>query len=149
MSTVFDDESAARLRRTIMQLARSMNRSAFDADLTPTQASVLGVIVYAGPVPLSRVAEVEGLSASMLSRVVGKLDELGLVTRATDDDDQRAVIASPTEAGRERSEKLREARTTELLAVIAELPEGEDRALLAALPALESFAQAVRAHVVR
>ena len=43
-----DDEDVIRLRRTIARLARHFNASSTGEGLTPSQASVLGLIVGAG-----------------------------------------------------------------------------------------------------
>jgi hypothetical protein len=80
MESWFDDETSARLRRVIMRLARLLNDSASAEGLTPTQASVLAVAAH-GPGGLAKVAEVEGINPTMLSRVVTKLDGDGLIRR--------------------------------------------------------------------
>ncbi|MBI5106634.1 MAG: MarR family transcriptional regulator [Solirubrobacterales bacterium] len=57
-----------------------------------------------------RMAELSGvlhLSQSALSRVVGRLEKDGLVTRAICSDDRRGIFAALTDAGRERYEQAR------------------------------------------
>jgi DNA-binding MarR family transcriptional regulator len=139
----FDADAVARLRRTIGRLARAMNQSASSEDLTPTQASVLAVVVSRDQVRLAALARIEGLNPTMLSRVVGKLDGLGLIERTADADDQRAVVVRATAAGREKNQRIRERRTGELLAVIRRLPADTAAALLAALPAFEELTDAI------
>ncbi|HEY0814601.1 MAG TPA: MarR family winged helix-turn-helix transcriptional regulator [Pseudonocardia sp.] len=140
----FDGDSAARLRRTIGRLARAMNQSASSEELTPTQASVLAVVAARDRIRLSALAQIEGLNPTMLSRVVGKLDELGLIERTVDERDQRGVVACATPAGRAKSQRIRELRTSELLRVIELLPASTSATLLAALPAFEELTDAVR-----
>jgi DNA-binding MarR family transcriptional regulator len=144
VAPLFDADAVARLRRTIGRLARAMNQSAASEDLTPTQASVLAVVAAGDSVRLSRLARIEGLNPTMLSRVVGKLDALGLLERAADEDDQRAVVVRATAAGRETNERIRARRTGELLDVIAHLPAATSATLLAALPAFEELTDAIR-----
>jgi DNA-binding MarR family transcriptional regulator len=140
----FDADAVARLRRTISRLARAMNQFAASEDLTPTQASVLAVVAARDGIRASTLAAVEGLNPTMLSRVLGKLDALGLIERAPDPDDQRAVVATATPAGRAKSTRIRERRTAELLDVLGGLPPDTTAALLAALPAFEALTDAVR-----
>ncbi|MCW0212944.1 MAG: MarR family transcriptional regulator [Pseudonocardia sp.] len=141
---LFDAEAAARLRRVIGRLARAMNPSAATEDLTPTQASVLGVVVAHGRVRVSVVAELEGLNPTMVSRVLGRLEDLGLLHRVPDAEDQRAVLAVATAAGREKNDRIREARVTALLDVVDGLPVTTVETLAAALPALEEFTDVLR-----
>jgi len=76
-----DEDGVIRLRRVISKLARQLNASSTDAGLTPSQASVLGLIVVRGPLSLGELADLEGLNPTMLSRVVSKLQAMGLIDR--------------------------------------------------------------------
>jgi DNA-binding MarR family transcriptional regulator len=143
--TAFDNDAAARLRRVIGKLARSMNESASSEELTPTQASVLGVVVARGPIRISAVAELEGVNPTMLSRVMGVLEQKGLIQRSSDTADQRGVVAEATADGRDKSRRIMERRTAILLDVVEHLPADTSAALLAALPALEELTAAFAA----
>src|SRR4051794_14908492 len=79
-----DAESVARLRATIGRLARQMRVSATHAGLTPTQVSVLNTVVRHGPIRLAELQTIEAVNPTMLSRIVGKLDDAGLITRVYD-----------------------------------------------------------------
>jgi DNA-binding MarR family transcriptional regulator len=138
----FDTDAAIRLRRVISKLARSMNESASSEELTPTQASVLGVVVARGPIRISAVAELEGVNPTMLSRVMGVLEQKGLIVRSSATSDQRGVVAEATVEGREKSKRILERRTAILFAVVEQLPPETAAALLAALPALEDLTAA-------
>src|SRR4051794_963324 len=138
----FDTDAAIRLRRGISKLARSMNESASSEELTTTQASVLGVVVARGPIRISAVAELEGVNPTMLSRVMGVLEQKGLIERSSATSDQRGVVAEATVAGREKSKRILERRTAILFAVVEQLPPETAAALLAALPALEELTAA-------
>jgi DNA-binding MarR family transcriptional regulator len=141
-SPVFDADAAARLRRVIIQLARSMNESALTEELTPTQASVLGAISGRGPIRISAVAELEGINPTMLSRVLGALEQKELITRSAATLDQRGVVATATDEGQRKSARIRERRTAILVGIVARLPEETAGALLGALPALERLTDA-------
>ncbi|MBN9619683.1 MAG: MarR family transcriptional regulator, partial [Actinobacteria bacterium] len=86
-----DAEQAVRLRRVVNKLARQFNGSSTDEGLTPTQASVLGLVCGRGPVSLGELARLEHLNPTMLSRVVGALDERQLLVRTPDPDDLRSA----------------------------------------------------------
>src|SRR5258705_3429106 len=94
-----DTETLSQLRAVISKLARQFNATATGAGLTPTQASVLALIAARGPLGLTELAQLEGLNPTMLSRVVGKLTELGLIQRDPDPADLRAIQVEATAAG--------------------------------------------------
>ena len=136
----FDGTSAARLRRVVVRLARILNTSASAEGLTPTQASVLAIVGAQDLIPLAKLAELEGINPSMLSRIVTKLDGLGLIQRLQHPDDQRAGLVVATDRGRETSERVRASRTETVTELVRGLPAEDAAALLLALPALEAMA---------
>lgn len=136
----FDPESVARLRRAIVWLARVLNAAAMSEDLTPSQASVLAIIGFRGPIGPTEVARFEGINPTMLSRIVTKLDAAGLIRRTPHPTDQRAALLEATDAGRATTVRIREKRSATVTAILAEMPEEMTTALLAALPALEDLA---------
>jgi DNA-binding MarR family transcriptional regulator len=137
--TAIDAESVARLRATIGRLARQMRVSATHAGLTPTQMSVLNSVVRHGPLRLAELTAIEGVNPTMLSRIVGKLDEAGLITRVTDPVDRRAVTVEITKAGKRTQERVRDERNRTLTAMLEGLPAEQAAAVIAALPALEAL----------
>jgi DNA-binding MarR family transcriptional regulator len=136
----FDTESAARLRRVIVRLARTLNDSASAEGLSPSQASVLAVVGARGPLALAELAEFEGINPTMLSRIVTKLDGEGLIRRMPNPHDQRAALVEATEQGRETSERVRAARTAVVTKLVGGLAPETAAAVLVALPALEAMA---------
>ncbi|MBV9919344.1 MAG: winged helix DNA-binding protein, partial [Pseudonocardia sp.] len=80
---------------------------------------------------------------TMLSRIVGKLEDAGLLHRRADPDDRRAALVEATEAGRELQRHVREERTRLLVEHVAALPDGHAEGLVDALPALEALATAL------
>jgi DNA-binding MarR family transcriptional regulator len=139
-----DAEDAVRLRRAIARVARQLNTSATDEGLTPTQASVLGLIVGNGPVGLPDLQRLEHLNPTMLSRVVGRLDELGLIDRSPDPDDLRSVTVSVTAEGRKVHTRIKAQRADAVSQAATRLPEAEQRALITALDALDHLAEELK-----
>src|SRR3954453_12938724 len=131
-----DTETLSKLRGVISKLARELNATATDEGLTPTQAAVLGLITFRGPLGLTELAQLEGLNPTMLSRVVGRLTELGLIQRDPNPDDLRAVQVEATAAGREVHERVKLLRPEAIGASLDELPEKSARRIIDALPAL-------------
>jgi DNA-binding MarR family transcriptional regulator len=139
-----DADTVARLRVVIGRLARELNATATGEGLTPTQASVLGLVSGRGPLGMAELAGLEGLNPTMLSRVVGRLDELGLVRRLPDPADARAVRVDATPDGRGVHERIRAQRTRVVSQCLDRLPEESTRTLLQALPALELLVDELR-----
>ena len=139
-----DAEDAVRLRRAIARVARQLNTSATDEGLTPTQASVLALIVGHGPVGLPELQRLEHLNPTMLSRVVGRLDELGLVDRSPDPDDLRSVSVSVTASGRKVHTRIKAQRADAVSNAATRLSEREQRALINALDALDHLADELK-----
>ncbi|MGD9990941.1 MarR family winged helix-turn-helix transcriptional regulator [Pseudonocardia sp.] len=138
--TTFDPDSVARLRRAIVRLARVLNAAAISEDLTPSQASVLAIIGFRGPIGPTEAARIEGINPTMLSRIATKLDAAGLIRRTPHPTDQRAALLEATDEGRATTLRIREKRSATVTAILAGMPEQQAAALLAALPAMEELA---------
>src|SRR5450432_2889816 len=136
-----DDDGVTRLRRVIGKLARQLNSSSTEEGLTPTQASVLGLVVFRGPVSLGELAGLEGLNPTMLSRVVGKLQSMDLIRRIHDPSDLRAASVEATAAGRETDRRVKAQRAAVVSRCIALLDDPQEVALAAALEALANQIQ--------
>jgi DNA-binding MarR family transcriptional regulator len=138
-----DAEDVARLRIALARIARVLDRQSRGHALTGTQASVLGTAARLGPIRISELAEIEGVNPTMLSRIVAKLEESGLLHRHPDPDDRRAALVEPTAEGRALQQRLRDERSRLLAEHLAELPQEHEAGLLTALPALEALANAL------
>jgi DNA-binding MarR family transcriptional regulator len=141
---VMDAELVVRLRGVIPRLARQFNETSTGADLTPTQYSVLALVRVRGPLGLAELTELEGLNPTMLSRIVKVLDERGLIRRLPDPSDMRAARVEVTPEGAQLHERVREQRTRVLSEWLERLPADTAELLLAAVPAMEALAEAVK-----
>ena len=130
----------ARLRYVIGRLHRLLRRKAAP-EMTPTQLSVLYVIERKQPVPLGKLAAIEGLAPPSLSRIISSLEEAGLVTRTIDPADRRSVVASLTTQGRATLDRTRTIRNDYLAARLKTLDHDDLAALERATEILESFAE--------
>ena len=133
-------DNVVRLRMTLNRLARQLNRSAAVVGLSPTQVSIFMAVARHGPVGIGLLAEIESVNATMLSRVVGKLENGGLVERLADPKDKRCFLVNLTPDGRRRHAEIKEAKTRWLSDRLEELDPERAALLLSALPALEDLA---------
>lgn len=140
---VTEEETAALLRRTIIQLARRFNASATDENLTPSQASTLGLVTARGPLPVSEVARIDSLNPTMVSRIVGVLESEGLLERRKDTEDQRSYIVSATPRGVALHERIRAQRLSGILSAMRTLEPSQIEAVRGALGAMEALADAM------
>jgi DNA-binding MarR family transcriptional regulator len=139
-----DAEGVTRLRGVIGRLARQLNASATGEGLTPSQASVLALVVYRGPLSLAELTELEGLNPTMLSRVVSKLQEMELIRRIPDPADLRSASVEATDAGRDIDRRVKVQRAAVVSSCVDQLAPDQESALTAALPALEALADTLR-----
>jgi DNA-binding MarR family transcriptional regulator len=136
----FDGEDVTRLRVALARISRLLDRQSRGDSLTGTQASVLATVSRCGPIRLSELADLEGVNPTMLSRIVAKLEDRGLLRRRPDPDDGRAARVESTDAGSAEHLRMRAERAQLLTARLAAMPAARAAELLAALPALESLA---------
>ena len=139
------DDDVNRLRIALGKISRSIDRGVSDDGMTRTRLSLLGSVARSGSLGIGELAEIEGLNPTMASRIVGKLEDDGLVRRTQGAADRRAVTVEITAEGTKRWNRLRRRRTDLLTGWLADLPADERTALLHAVPALESLAASMRA----
>jgi DNA-binding MarR family transcriptional regulator len=139
-----DDDGAIRLRRVISKLARQLNGSSTVAGLTPSQASVLGLVVARGPLSLAELGDIEGLNPTMMSRVISRLQAMDLIMRIPDPADLRSASVVSTPEGAKIDEQIKVRRASAVAQCVDLLPDSQAHALTDALPALEALADAMR-----
>ena len=140
-----DNDTVIRLRRVVLGLARQLYATSREEGLTPTQASVLAITSVKGPLSLVELTEIESINPTMLSRVIGKLDSFGLITRLRDPDDSRAAWVEATPAGQQLYARIAAQRSAIISECVAGMPAEQEAVLVAALPALEQLAAELRA----
>ena len=139
-----DADIVARLRGVISRLARQLNNTSTGEGLTPSQYSVLGLVRSRGPLGLAELTDLEGLNPTMLSRIVRKLDEHGLIRRLPDPSDLRAVRVEITAEGALVHQRIRDRRTSVLSEWLGRLPDETATTLLASVPALEALTETAK-----
>ena len=131
-------ELAGRLRLAITRLARQLRQTS-DADLSPTQASVLATVGASGPLTLGELAELERVASPTITKVIGLLHEKGLVDKIPDPDDRRFVRVQLTREGAALVERARARKTAWLARQLQDLRPDELERLVAATDVLEEL----------
>lgn len=134
-----DPDDVNRLRIAVGRLERRLGAAAGETGLTPSQLAVLSAVIRLGRVGIGELAADQSLNPTMLSRVIGKLDAMGLIRRIPDRNDRRAAMIEPTAAGRRVKERLQQQRTAALAKRVDSLSPGQQQTILAALPAIEAL----------
>ena len=138
------ERAAARdLNSGAIHLLRAMGRVDAEAGLTPARLSALSVLVFGGPLPLGRLARIEGVTSPTMSRLVDALEGAGLAVREEHPDSDRMVLVSPTEEGRDLMLRAAERRADVIVAALRGLAAEERRVLREAAPLLRLLAAGV------
>jgi DNA-binding MarR family transcriptional regulator len=93
---------------------------------------------------MSDFASFCGVNPTMLSRMVPKLEEAGLLSREMGQDDKRVCLVAATKKARALLARVRSEREDALSQLLGELDEPERRAIAAATPVLEKLAERLR-----
>lgn len=121
------------LRRVLIRAARS---AAVLPPLTEAHATLLRVLVAAGPLSPAQVAAELRLSRSTVSNLVRELTDNGLVKRTPSAVDGRSVLLAPTLRAGKQLETFGAGRSRALAHALGEVSAEERELLEAALPAL-------------
>src|SRR3712207_3850464 len=88
-----DSDLAPRLRMAIVRTARRLRQEA-GSPLTPSQGAALATIDRHGPLTPSELAARERIQRPTATRVLARLEEIGLIVRAADPADRRSSLVS-------------------------------------------------------
>jgi DNA-binding MarR family transcriptional regulator len=134
------DDGTAALGDLLMRAARTLRRR-FGAvlapwDLSPHQARALRVVSSGDGVRLSELAEALRIAPRSATEVADGLQERGLVARAADPTDRRAVVLTATAAGRQVQREVDDARAADSAELFGRLSAADRAALARILPSL-------------
>lgn len=135
-TVVPEAELAARLRLAVTRLARRLRRYA-DAGATPSQLSALATVARLGPLTLGDLSAAERVKPPTMTRVVGSLEEMGLVTRTVDPSDRRVARVELTAAGERLMARSRSRKDAYLATRLRGVSRSERQTLEAAAGILE------------
>lgn len=103
-------EVADALHSAALRLLRRARTADTVMDLDGSRASLLSVLVFAGPQPVTRLAAAEQVTPPAITKLVTALEAAGLVERSRSPRDRRVVEVAATAAGRRLLERGRAAR---------------------------------------
>ncbi|MEU4694472.1 MarR family transcriptional regulator [Actinoplanes sp. NPDC023714] len=121
---------AKTLRDAITRLGRRVRQARPVGDLTFSQLSALTSLQLAGALTPRELADVERVQPPTMTKIVGKLEDRGLVMRTPHPTDGRQVILTATDQGRAVYAQYEQARN-EWLAQALERLSPEERETLA------------------
>ena len=133
---------AVALRDAITRLNRRVRQERPVGDLTFSQLSALTSLQLAGALTPRELADVERVQPPTMTKIVGKLEDRGLVARTPHPTDRRQVILAATEQGRAVFAQFERARNEWLARQLAELTEDERDTLERAAQILQQVARA-------
>ena len=116
---------AVLLRDAVTRVNRRMRQTRPVGDLTHSQISALQSLDLGGALTPRELAEAERVQPPTLTRIVSRLEELGLVARTPHPSDGRQVIVALSPAGRELLEGYRRTRDEWLAQRLLELSAEE------------------------
>ena len=83
----------------VLRLAREMRQAAQDGELTGSAIILLASLYRGGAMSAVELARREGLQPQSLSRLLARLDKLGLIARSVDPEDARRHVIAITQTG--------------------------------------------------
>ncbi len=135
------EQLATLLRDAITRLNRRVRQARPVGDLTFSQLSALTSLQLAGALTPRELADVERVQPPTMTKIVGKLEERGLVARTPHPTDRRQVILAATAEGRAVYAQFERVRDEWLAQALAALSPGERGTLEAAAQILQKVAR--------
>lgn len=135
------EQLAISLRESITRLNRRLRQARAVGDLTFSQLSALTSLQLAGALTPRELADIERVQPPTMTKIVGKLEERGLVVRTPHPTDRRQVILSATEQGRLVYAQFERARNEWLARQLVELTPDERDTLERAAQILQQVAR--------
>ena len=136
---------ADRLHSLAIHLLRQLRREDEVSGLTAPRLSALSVLVFGGPMSMSRLAELEQVRLPTMSRLVSALEAEGLVRRTPDPADARSVRLRATPKGTRLLHAGRARRVASLADALSTLTVDDRRRLASTLSMLDQVGGALRA----
>ncbi|MBC3185641.1 MarR family transcriptional regulator [Corynebacterium sp. zg-331] len=132
------DALAAQLRESLRLGVYALRLLDREGELATTQVGTL-MALKQGPLPVTTIATLSGISTASASQQVTRLENAGYVERRPDPMDARGVLVAITDAGLNALHLTVTARNKRLSPAMARLSEREREDVARALPVLERF----------
>jgi len=112
----------------IVRTARRLRQEA-GVELSPSLTAALATVGRHGPLTPSELAARERIQRPTATRVLARLEAMGVIARTPDPQDRRSSLVAATDAGTELLNELR-TRKTAFLAKRLEALDADERAVL-------------------
>jgi DNA-binding MarR family transcriptional regulator len=109
------------LHSAAIHLLRGVRQEDERTGVGPARLSALSVLVFAGPMRLTRLAGIEQVKPPTMTKVIAGLEAAGLVRRRPDAEDARAIRLEATRRGVKLLQEGRQRRVERLSAALESL----------------------------
>jgi DNA-binding MarR family transcriptional regulator len=128
------------LHSAAIHLLRGVRKEDERSGIGPARLSALSVLVFAGPMRLTKLALIEQVKPPTMTKVVAGLEAAGLVRRHDDPQDARAVSLEATSRGTKLLQAGRRRRVDRIAAALDTLTVDELDVLARAAAIVERVA---------
>ena len=135
------EDPALDLVIALHRLTRSLRQAGREPSVPPSQLVVLAGLRINGPSRISEIAAQVPCSQPTATALVATLDERGLVRRAPDPDDGRAVRVDITEAGARVLSSIAHGEAGELAGRLDELSAADAALVVSAIDVLDKLSR--------
>lgn len=133
-------EVANTLALLAVKLPRMLRAMDATPELTISESSALGVLVFAGAMNLGKLAKYEQVTPASISRTIGVLEKRCLVSRIKDETDGRGSVVQSTALGTQVFKEGHNRKLAPLVEWVAQLPANDRARLFEVLDLLEAAA---------
>jgi DNA-binding MarR family transcriptional regulator len=129
-------ELATMLRPLLLRVSRNMRSQRVDSSITLAELAALHTVSKDGPLTTRDLAAREGVRPPSITKVIAKLEDLGLLVREPHATDKRQWLLAATESGRALVEAENQSRAAWLSQRLSNLTPDERMLLLLIVPIL-------------
>ena len=129
--------AADALHSAAIHLLRGVRKEDEQTGVGPARLSALSVLVFAGPLRLTKLARIEQVKPPTMTKVITGLEAAGLVRRRPDAVDGRAVKLEATARGSRLLQEARRRRVDRLASALEACSEDEVDVLARAASIIE------------
>ncbi|HXT16038.1 MAG TPA: MarR family transcriptional regulator [Gemmatimonadaceae bacterium] len=130
--------TADRLHSLAIHLLRAVRAGDDESGLTGPRLSALSVVVFAGPLSLTELADAEHVTTPTMTRLVHALEAAGVVRRETDSNDRRSIRLSATPKGRRILDAARRRRLAAMERLLGGVSDDDMAAIVRAVDVLSA-----------
>jgi DNA-binding MarR family transcriptional regulator len=133
--------AANRLHSAAIHLLRAVRVEDRASGLSGPRLSLLSVVVFGGPLPMSALAAAEQVRPPTITKLVRELEREGLVERLRDPDDRRVLQVRATPKGQKLLDEGRRRRVTRIATALQALPAADRKLLARSAELIEQLAR--------